>query len=148
MENLKPETISISYCIVGLLNCMVRNIINFLNMLEVVYVYGVYTVNVSVVRCSTSNQEDEVESNWVDVAHGECDRLVDIERNSLSKFCSHQEKVLLSAGWQNNIRSVGQKFEGGVVEFCTVLCKYAIKIGFEFTFEDVSGIYVAFFDIG
>ena len=53
--------------------------------------------------------------------------------------------MLLASGWRNNIRSVGQKFEGGVVEFRIVLCKYAIEVGFEFTFEDVSGIYIAFF---
>ena len=68
-------------------------------------------------------------ANWVEVVDGECDRLVDVERNSLSKFCSHLEKVLLSASWRNNITSVGQKFEGGVVEFRTFLCKYVIEGG-------------------
>ena len=60
-------------------NCMVRNNIDFLNMLRVVCARGVDIVDVSVTRCSTFNQEVEVGSNWVDVVHGECDRLVDIE---------------------------------------------------------------------
>ena len=89
-------------------------------MLRVVCAHGVDIVDVAVIRCSTFDQKDEVRSNWVDVVHGECDRLVDIERNLLFKFWSHQEKVLLSVGWRNNIRSVGQKFESGVVEFYTV----------------------------
>ena len=42
--------------------------------------------------------------------------------------------MLFLVGWRNNITSVGQKFEGGVVEFCTVLCKYAIEVGFQFTY--------------
>ena len=58
-------------------------------MLRVVCACGVDIVDVSVIRCSISDQEDEVGSNWVDFVHGECDRLVDIERNSLSKFCFH-----------------------------------------------------------
>ncbi|KAF5934344.1 hypothetical protein HYC85_030515 [Camellia sinensis] len=133
-ENLKPETMCISYSIVGHPNCMVRNNIDFLNMLRVVCARGVDIVDVSVTRCSTSDEEDEVGSNLVDIVDGECDRLVDIERNSLSKFCSHQKNVLLSAGWRNNIMSVGQKFEHGVVEFRTFLCKYAIEVGFQFTY--------------
>ncbi|CAL5422570.1 unnamed protein product [Camellia sinensis] len=124
----------ISYSILGHSNCMVRNNIDFLNMLRVVCARGVDIVDVSVTRCSTFDEEDEVGSNWVDVVGGECDRLMDIEKNSLSKFCSHQEKVLLSASWRNNITSVGQKFEGGVVEFRTFLCKYAIEVGFQFTY--------------
>ena len=133
-ENLKPETMCISYSIVGHRKCMVRNNIDFVNMLRVVCARGVDIVDVSVSRCSTSDEEDEVGANWVDVMDGECDRLVDIKRNSLSKFCSHQEKVLLSAGWRNNITSGGQKFEGSVVEFRTILCKYAIEVGFQFTY--------------
>ena len=42
--------------------------------------------------------------------------------------------MLLSVGWRNNIMSVGKKFEGSVVEFRTVLCKYAIEVGFQFTY--------------
>ncbi|THG14524.1 hypothetical protein TEA_002004 [Camellia sinensis var. sinensis] len=133
-ENLKPETMCISYSIVGHPNCMVQNNIDFLNMLRVVCARGADIVDVSVSRCSTSDEEDKVGSNWVDVVDSECDRLVDIERNSLSKFCSHQENALLSAGWRNNSMSVGQKFEGSVVEFRTVLCKNAIKVGFQFTY--------------
>ena len=53
-------------------------------MLRVVCAHGGDIVDVSVTRCSTSDQEDEVGSNWVEVVHGECDRLVKIERNSLS----------------------------------------------------------------
>ena len=107
-ENLKPETMCISYSIVGHPNCMVQNNINFLNTLRVVCAHGVDIVDVSVTKCSTSDQKDEVGSNWVDVVDGECDRLVDIERNSLSKFCSHQEKVLLLVGWQNKCQLVGE----------------------------------------
>ncbi|GMQ06780.1 hypothetical protein CsSME_00051231 [Camellia sinensis var. sinensis] len=70
-ENLKPETMCISYSILGYLNCMVRNNIDFLNMLRVVCARGVDIVNVSVTRCSTSDEEDEVGSNWVAVVDGE-----------------------------------------------------------------------------
>ena len=73
---------------------MVQNNIDFLNMLRVVCARGVDIVDVSVIRCSTSDQEDEVRSNWVDFVHDECDRLVNIERNSLSKFCSHHAQNL------------------------------------------------------
>ena len=92
-ENLKLETMCISFSILGHPNCMVRNNIDFLNMLRVVCAHGVDIVDVSVIRCSTFDQKDEVGSYWVDVVHGECDRLMDIEKNSLFKFCSHQKNV-------------------------------------------------------
>ena len=39
-------------------------------MLRVVYARGVDIADVSVTRCSTSDEEDEVGSNWVDVVDG------------------------------------------------------------------------------
>ncbi|XP_028056594.1 uncharacterized protein LOC114260640 [Camellia sinensis] len=52
----------------------------------------------------------------------------------LSSFCRHNEKVLLFAGWAVSITHVGQKFEGGIVEFRNALSKFSIECGFEFIF--------------
>ena len=55
-------------------------------------------------------------------------------RDSLSKYCSHQERVLMGASWAHGIVEVGQGFEGGALEFRRVLCKYAIEVGLQFKY--------------
>ena len=42
--------------------------------------------------------------------------------------------MLLGSGWSQEIRCVGQEFQGGVVEFWKSLIKYAIEIGFQFKY--------------
>ncbi|XP_028118687.1 uncharacterized protein LOC114316221 [Camellia sinensis] len=59
---------------------------------------------------------------------------VEEEVDMLSSICRHKEKVLLSAGWVVSITHIGQKFEGGIVEFRNALSKFSIECGFEFIF--------------
>ncbi|KAL7180541.1 hypothetical protein ACSBR1_043692 [Camellia fascicularis] len=59
---------------------------------------------------------------------------VEEEVDMLSSSCRHKEKVLLSAGWVVSTTHVGQKFEGGIVEFRNALSKFSIECGFEFIF--------------
>ena len=57
-----------------------------------------------------------------------------METDLLPQFCTHKEKILLSSGWASGIRDVGQRFEGGVTEFRSVLCRYSIEVGFGFVY--------------
>ncbi|XP_028115006.1 uncharacterized protein LOC114312908 [Camellia sinensis] len=59
---------------------------------------------------------------------------VEEEVDMLSLFCRHKEKVLLFVGWAVSITHVGQKFEGGIIEFRNALSKFSIECGFEFIF--------------
>ncbi|KAL7225422.1 hypothetical protein ACSBR1_020736 [Camellia fascicularis] len=54
--------------------------------------------------------------------------------NLLPNYCPHEEKTFLSAPWANGITHVGQSFKGGVQDFRTILCKYAVECGFDFKY--------------
>lgn len=63
-------------------------------------------------------------------------RTADMEDRTdlLLDYCPHKKKTFLSAGWAFGITNVGQSFFGGVHEFRTVLCKYAVECGFQFKY--------------
>ncbi|KAL7173277.1 hypothetical protein ACSBR2_032692 [Camellia fascicularis] len=56
------------------------------------------------------------------------------EINFLPSFYSNQRKPLLSDGWVNCMKGVGQRFAQGVVEFRDALLKYSIHSDFNFDF--------------
>ena len=56
------------------------------------------------------------------------------ETDFLPSFYSNQRKPLLSDGWVNCMKGVGQRFTQGVVEFRDALSKYSIHSGFNFDF--------------
>ena len=56
------------------------------------------------------------------------------ETDFLPSFYSNQRKPLLSDGWVNCMKGVGQRFAYGVVEFRDALSKYSIHSGFDFDF--------------
>ncbi|XP_024200641.1 uncharacterized protein LOC112203983 [Rosa chinensis] len=75
----------------------------------------------------------ESEEDDIEVGNNEEDGSND-EDEYLGKYAPPQGKVYLSHEWKTYIRSVGQKFEGGVTEFRDKLCKYAIEKGFRFAY--------------
>ncbi|KAF7145607.1 hypothetical protein RHSIM_Rhsim04G0195500 [Rhododendron simsii] len=50
----------------------------------------------------------------------------------IPSFFTHEKRVLKSAQWAEGITNVGQRFEGGVSQFRQVLRKYAIERGIEY----------------
>ena len=79
--------------------------------------------------CCTSN------SNVSMIGLKECRADSEKQVCVVPSFVPDENIVLLSTGWENSIREVGQKFVNGVVEFRDVLCKYSIACGFEFYYE-------------
>ncbi|XP_028116096.1 uncharacterized protein LOC114313866 [Camellia sinensis] len=83
----------------------------------------------------TDNSKSVNLSNRASTSSKRNSRLeVEEEVDMLLSFCRHKEKVLLSAGWAVSITHVGQKFEGGIVEFRNALSMFSIECGFEFIF--------------
>ncbi|KAK9284680.1 hypothetical protein L1049_023856 [Liquidambar formosana] len=72
----------------------------------------------------SGNQEDDSTIEWSYVPQDRVD--------TLSKYCHHEPKILLTASWAQAIREVGQLFEGGVNEFRRVLKMYSMEVGFEY----------------
>ena len=85
---------------------------------------GLERVDVFVLELQESEDDDE-EEHGDDLAEDalalvDCEDK-DVETDPLPQFCTNKEKILLSSGWVSGIRGVGQRFEGGVAEFRSVL---------------------------
>ncbi|KAL7221434.1 hypothetical protein ACSBR1_023401 [Camellia fascicularis] len=97
-------------------------------MLSLVYPLGVNRVDVTVTEMGISNEKHGV----IGLGEASGSNVTDDEMDLLPMFCQYEERTLLSSEWVNGITHVGQRFIGGAKDFRTVLCKYAIEIGFEF----------------
>ena len=98
---------------------------------------GMERVDVFVLGLQESEDDDQ-EDHGDDLPEDAL-ALVDYEGTNmetalLPQIFTHKEKILLLAGWASGIRDVGQRFEGGVVEFRSVLCRYSIEVRFEFVY--------------
>ena len=113
-------------------NCHLDNDVDFANMFALAGAYGVSCVDVGVeVLSSCSVESGELERTF-DV--GESSIVYGVEEDPLEKFCPHHETVRLSSGWAKLISHVGQEFRGGVDDFRSCLAKFAIEVGFVYTF--------------
>ncbi|KAL7161560.1 hypothetical protein ACSBR2_042097 [Camellia fascicularis] len=99
-------------------------------MLSFVYLLGVDQVDVTITEMGISNEKHGVK----ELSEASGSNVIDDEMDLLPMFCQHKEMTLLSSRWVNGIAHVGQRFIGGAKDFRTVLCKYAIEIGFEFVY--------------
>ncbi|KAG5543831.1 hypothetical protein RHGRI_016550 [Rhododendron griersonianum] len=67
-----------------------------------------------------------------DAVKGKQIMIVD-DDDVIPSFCSHKKVKLLSSDWLDGIIAIGQRFEGGALDFKNVLRKFAIERGFEYT---------------
>ncbi|THF96247.1 hypothetical protein TEA_010182 [Camellia sinensis var. sinensis] len=130
------------YCIVEMiaLTCFShnRNDADKENMVSLARLSGC-NASTSSFSYEASNIQTTFTSHFMRYGSVSCDtnRLSDVsniydEQDMLAKFCSHVEKVFLSAPWVNGIRYVRKSFEGGAAEFRTILRKYVVECGFRF----------------
>ncbi|KAL7218919.1 hypothetical protein ACSBR2_012062 [Camellia fascicularis] len=122
--------ILLSYYLPGHSQCTIDDDSDFQNMLSLLYPLGVGWVDVTITEIGISNEKHGVrELGDTSGSNG-----TDDEMDLLPMFCRHEERTLLSCGWVNGITHLCQRFIGGAKDFRTTLCKYTIKIGFEFVF--------------
>lgn len=137
---LKSTAVRLCYSFSGDPFCLLQNDDDLEVMLDLVLRSGGHQVHVSVLdggssssRGSTSIDTSSTGSELA-VCRRELKLQEDKEVDLLTSFCPNKETVLLSAGWCDLIKKVGQKFLGGVVEFREALSMYAIYFGFEYDF--------------
>ncbi|KAH7860114.1 hypothetical protein Vadar_009518 [Vaccinium darrowii] len=131
-QDLVLQRFQLLYAVSDHHNCHLDNDDDFANMFALAGAYGVSCVDVGVeVLSSCSVESCELERTF-DV--GESSIVHGVEEDPLEKFCPHHETVHLSSGWAKLISHVGQEFRGGVDDFRSCLTKFAIEVGFVYTF--------------
>ncbi|KAH7841988.1 hypothetical protein Vadar_000202 [Vaccinium darrowii] len=105
---------------------------DFANMFALAGAYGVSCVDVGVEVLSSCSVESRELERTFDV--GESSIVHGVEEDPLEKFCPHHETVRLSSGWAKLISHVREEFRGGVDDFRSCLAKFAIEVGFVYTF--------------
>lgn len=87
-------------------------------------------IDINVVRAIDGETTDIEENEDTDEDDNNDEEDFDDENEYFGKYAPPKGKTYLSHEWKTYIKSVGQKFEGGVAEFKDKLCKYAIEKGF------------------
>ncbi|KAL7239441.1 hypothetical protein ACSBR2_005360 [Camellia fascicularis] len=59
---------------------------------------------------------------------------VDDRVDLLSSYCQHRSKTYLPVGWASGVTIVSQFFMGGANEFWTLLSKYPVECGIQFSY--------------
>ncbi|KAL7249074.1 hypothetical protein ACSBR1_011273 [Camellia fascicularis] len=137
---LIADNVCLFFKILGYNNFMLKNDVNMENMVSLARSFRLQCVDV-IIHLQDIEDPDNIDSPPHNAQTVPCQMYgpfdetdMDDEQDSLAKFCPHVDKVFLSASWANKIQHVGQSFEGGAVEFRTVLCKYAVECGFRFKY--------------
>ncbi|KAL7234162.1 hypothetical protein ACSBR1_017703 [Camellia fascicularis] len=145
---LTTENVCLFFKIPGYNNFTLKNDIDMENMASLVWSFRLQCFDV-IIQLRDVEDADNIDSpphNARTVScqmYGPFDEMdVDDEQDLLAKFCPHVEKVFLPVSWANGIQHVGQSFEGGAIEFRTVLCKYAIECGFRFKYVKNDSIWI------
>ncbi|KAH7856791.1 hypothetical protein Vadar_005612 [Vaccinium darrowii] len=131
-QDLVLQRFQLLYAVSDHHNCHLDNDDDFANMFALAGAYGVSCVDVGVEVLSSSSVESRELERTFDV--GESSFVHGVEEDPLEKFCPHHETVRLSSGWAKLISHVGQEFRGGVDDFRSCLAKFAIEVGFVYTF--------------
>ena len=131
-QDLVLQRFQLLYAVSDHHNCHLDNDDDFANMFALAGAYGVSCVDVGVEVLSSSSVESRELERTFDV--GESSIVHGVEEDPLEKFCPHHETVRLSSGWAKLISHVGQEFRGGVDDFRSCLAKFAIEVGFVYTF--------------
>lgn len=137
-SSLKSAGVKLSYSFPGDPCCLIQNDEDLEIMLDMMFKPGCHEISVSIIDCGSSSsgsttygcsRTNEVLSSFRREWSFDVDKEVDL----MPSFCDHRDTVLLSAGWRDLIKEIGQKFVG-VVEFREALSKFAIYFGFEYDF--------------
>ncbi|KAH7842355.1 hypothetical protein Vadar_004352 [Vaccinium darrowii] len=137
-SSLKSAGVKLSSSLPGDPCCLIQNDEDLEIMLDMMFKPGCHEISVSIIDCGSSSsgsttygcsRTSEVLSSF----RREWSLDVDKEVDLMPSFCDHRDTVLLSAGWRDLIKEIGQKFVG-VVEFREALSKLAIYFGFEYDF--------------
>ncbi|KAH7859388.1 hypothetical protein Vadar_000470 [Vaccinium darrowii] len=139
-QDLVLQRFQLLYAVSDHHNCHLDNDDDFANMFALAGAYGVSCVDVGVEVLSSCSVESRELERTFDV--GESSIVHGVEEDLLEKFCPHHETVRLSSGWAKLISYVGQEFRGGVDDFRSCLAKFAIEVGFVYTFlkNDKTGV--------
>ena len=129
--SLKSGLFEMRYSVSNYSNCLLKSDKDLKMMVKNLVAYKLEFVDITVkdfVGCESSISVDR--GSVVD----DCLSTVLDENDYLDNFKSEAPKNYLSREWKDYIQKKGQKFEGGVVEFREKLAKYAIEVGFLFTY--------------
>lgn len=132
----RNNVITLQYSLPGCSICYLHNDVDFQMLFSGARIYKLDCVEILVYKENGSSSVSRVGS-----VNDISSMAVEDEFLGLA-FRSELSKPFLSDEWANYITSVGQKFNGGIVEFKDKLKKYAIVIGFNFSFHRNDGIRV------
>ncbi|KAH7866174.1 hypothetical protein Vadar_016729 [Vaccinium darrowii] len=128
-QDLELKRFQLLYAVSDHHNCHLDNDVDFANMFALAGAYGVSCVDVGVeVLSSCSVESGELEIGESSIVHG-------VEEDPFENFSPHHETIRLSSGWAKLISHGGQKFRGGVDDLRSCLAKFAIEVGFVYTFS-------------
>ena len=135
LNDLSPETMSLMYSIPGYPNLKLENSDDVSNLFFLLSSNNNGRVaRVVVGICKPKVIDDVCSGSPSTITESSSMDLDDDNDDLLPTFYAQPEKVLLSDSWKDVIQNEGQKFEGGVKEFRTVLAKYSEKRGFCYKF--------------
>lgn len=143
-SDLDPESIMLSYSLIGSENIVLDNDEDLGALFGIVQTAGIEDIEVFV-RDATQElgmgdgrtganinslgsigpMGSQSVGSGVGTQVEACDTVI-------PSFFTHEKRVLKSAQWAEGITNVGQRFEGGVKQFRQVLRKYTIERGIEY----------------
>ena len=131
VKELSPDTISLMYSLPSYPNCIIENTNDLENLFFLLNGGGLSCV----VRVELGVREPAVVNDGCaasdSISSESLDSGTDDDNDDLlPSFYAQPDKVLFPANWRYAIREEGQKFEGGVKEFWSMLAKYSVERGF------------------
>lgn len=129
-SELVGSSLNISYSMAGHSSCGLESEEDLEVMVGLALSCDIHRIDVFVKCCSLGEGSMICDGE----ASSSSSSSVVCETDFLPSFYSNQRKPLLSDGWVNCMKGVGQRFTQGVVEFRDALSKYSIHSGFNFDF--------------
>ncbi|KAG5534952.1 hypothetical protein RHGRI_022909 [Rhododendron griersonianum] len=135
-SDLDPESVIMNYSLVGEEDMILDNDDDMVTMFGLAQSRGLEDIMVNVKDGAKdfTNDTIEVGNKKSDIASSSKGKQVIVyeDEDVIPQFCSHKKVKLLTSDWSEGITTVGQIFEGGALEFKSVLRKYAIERGCEY----------------
>ncbi|KAL6129676.1 hypothetical protein ACLB2K_073025 [Fragaria x ananassa] len=138
-KSLKHGSFDLRYAFPGYSSCVLSNDVDLTLMWRCMYDFKLQSVDILVKDCGSSSVSSMVThaddysciSSSISVLPSS---IVD-GPEYLGHYRPEPARIYLTNEWQGFIKHVGQKFEGGALEFRQKLTKYAIELGFTFKFK-------------
>ncbi|KAL6199310.1 hypothetical protein ACLB2K_029094 [Fragaria x ananassa] len=138
-KSLKHGSFDLRYAFPGYSSCVLSNDVDLTLMWRCMYDFKLQSVDILVKDCGSSSVSSVVThaddysciSSSISVLPSS---IVD-GPEYLGHYRPEPARIYLTNEWQGFIKHVGQKFEGGALEFRQKLTKYAIELGFTFKFK-------------